>query len=113
MRIVICEMEIDSIVLTKPKGNVIDENDPMIWEVRAAEARSLDSFLVGEAPEGFETTIRLTQALAENDLFAIVIGREEETVLAHGFRRSELREGRISYGGNYVSLEEFRNEADC
>jgi hypothetical protein len=114
LRYVLCPEEIVTrIRLFEIHGDSVpDEDDVVIWEIRANEPERLEVFVVGDTPSGYEEIVPIAHDPRPNMLYSFTVDSTRQRVAALGFKTDQLEDGRVltSYGDS-LTMNEFVDSA--
>lgn len=102
------------VVVTRARLTLLDddglantEDDPVLWEITSEEGHPLDVITVGVTPAGFREVVPLGVIPEGAELHV----NASPKLGGERFERSELRSDAVFWSGQYLSSEDFQEEA--
>ena len=114
LRYVLCPEEIVTrIRLFEIHGDSVpDEDDLVIWEIRANEPKRREVFVVGDTPSGYEEIVPLAHDPRPNMLYSFTVDSTRQSIVALGFKSDQLEGGRVlTRDGDLLTKKEFVTSA--
>jgi hypothetical protein len=114
LRFVLCSGEtVMRIRLFEIHGDSVpDEDDVVIWEIRANEPKRLEVFIVGDTPPGFEEIVPIAHDPRPNMLYSFTVDSTQQRVAALGFKSDQPERGRVlTSDGDLLTMEDFVTSA--
>jgi hypothetical protein len=103
---------VQSVELLSQRGSVIGDDDPVLWQIRAHDASSARSFVIGMTPEGFLEIVPLAVEIAPTDRLSVLVEATGAAGVGLVFEPAKLNPHTVLLrSGEQLSREEFRTQA--
>lgn len=85
----------------------VEGGDPEIWKIEFAPPAELREITVGQKPEGAEEKVGWQPPRKGDHPLRMTVQRENAEVLTVQFTLDELKAGKVRYGTEYLTADEF------
>jgi hypothetical protein len=103
--------KVSQVKVVRPRGPVIMDDDPVVWEVTFDPPVARTSFVIGEVPQGGVEQVALTEPLDAATSYSYFL--TSGTVEHNSFEPKRLANGDVNFLNRYMSAEEFARLSAC
>ena len=101
------------VVKPDPERQVIEDSDPVVWQVKFDTPAKVDTASVGEPVAGATEVVPLAGPLEEGTRYEAFVELNNGTEPHIGFELGKLAGGKVSFEDEYVSESEFAKLSSC
>jgi hypothetical protein len=101
---------IQSVELLRPRGNVIGDDDPVLWRIVRRSSSAQRDFTVGTTTDGFAEAVPFSGPLPSGPLAAVVDTNQVPGTSVE-FEASLLQQERILSDDRFLELAAFEDRA--
>lgn len=104
--------DVERVVVQAPDDDaILDEKDPVIWEITFARPTRLREITVGQVPEGAEEKVAWQPPKGDQDLGMSAFWKGGGAPHIE-FTLDKLRDGKVQYQFEYLSADEFAKKQE-
>jgi hypothetical protein len=90
------------------EGNLIDDDDTVIWKVEGTPGTTATDVVLGEVPDGLEERKALVEPLPGNRELIVLVDTSSFRLITPPFTMGELRSDQVLTDEGYVEVSQFR-----